>query len=119
MAEIPEITITTRHQTQVLGIARPGDVVLVECEQHLTEEQFRKLRQHFGSAASNVGLKALVLPKGFRVARVKYDAAGIDPHTEESRDEKGSTQRGPGSHGPDRSPDGSAPETGEVPGKAG
>lgn len=52
------------------AIVKPGEVVVLECEQQMTDEGFQRLKSACGGAAANLGIKLLILPKGVKVAQL-------------------------------------------------
>jgi hypothetical protein len=55
----------------IVGIAKPGDIVFLECQTPMPYEQIERLRQMCSDAASQAGVKIFVLPYGVRLARVE------------------------------------------------
>jgi hypothetical protein len=55
------------------AICRSGDVVMVECDQSITAEVHEHLRNAFAGALEGTGVRVVILPKGFRVARINLE----------------------------------------------
>lgn len=54
---------------QHFAIMKPGEILVCELERNLGREAETKMRSAIGAAASNLGIKVLVLPYGMKAAR--------------------------------------------------
>lgn len=52
------------------AICRPGDVIFLECDVGFSLEAHEKLATQFAMVLDGTGVRAVMLPKGLRVARI-------------------------------------------------
>lgn len=53
-----------------LAIAKPGDVVFIECTNAMTEMRWKKILEETKESFAETGVKAVLLYHGLRVARI-------------------------------------------------
>lgn len=81
MAEDIKLTVDTTEAEKFLrgvaeaarsqfAICRPGDVVMLECEVPFSLEAHERLAKSLAEMLDGTGLRAVMLPKGLRVARI-------------------------------------------------
>ena len=55
------------------AVLKPGDIIVLECERHVSSEHFAMFKQLASDASQTLGIKVMVLPPGVKVARIFVD----------------------------------------------
>lgn len=67
---LEEVANAARAQ---FAICRSGDVVMVECERHITADGYEHVHNAMTKSLEGTGVRVVILPKGTRVARINLE----------------------------------------------